>query len=109
MGLSFTNIEDRNGAAVYFISDGLTTTTERLTLIANEIAARNPETQLVLLDNPERGDSQRVADFYDIQSFPAILIIMDDDTSPYSWTRQLPTSDQIAYQLSTINGGMRSS
>lgn len=109
MGLAFTNIKDRHGAAVYLLSDGLSATNQTLTRIAHDILGKTPDSQVVMLDNVRRGDGLAVANFYSIQTFPAILIVMDDDTVPYSWTHQLPKSDQISYQLNQINGGMRTS
>jgi hypothetical protein len=72
-----------------------------------EIDALTPdETQVVFLD-PQRGDGLRVKEFYGLISFPAVLIVMDDDTVNQLWSVQLPPADQVSYALSQVNGSMR--
>jgi hypothetical protein len=52
-------------------------------------------------------DGRSVAEFYNIQesSLPAVLIVMDDDTIYKSWFGvDLPSAEDVAYDLRTITG-----
>lgn len=64
------------------------------------------DTQVAFLD-PTRGDGLRVKEFYGITATPHIMIVMDDDTIPYSWQLSIPRPDEVSYALSQINGSMR--
>ena len=109
MSLSFTTIPDRHGAAVYLLSDGLSTTHRTLTDLANEVLKSTPDTQIVLIEDTRRGEGRAIVEFYGITSLPAILIVMDDDTVPHSWLHTLPSPSEVSYQISQINGSMRAS
>lgn len=109
MGLDFTNISDERGAAVYLFSDGSTPSERQINDFAAEIHTQtNNGSQVVVLD-PMHGDGLRVKEFYGLTTFPAAIIIMDDDTIVQSWAGQLPQAQEISYALSRINGHMASS
>lgn len=108
MALEFTDIPDRNGAAVYLLSNGQHTMENELRTLGEEIDRLTPhDTQVVLLDS-SRGDGIRVKEFYSITTTPTAMIILDDDTVPYQWTGSLPQADQIAYHLNHIEGSIHS-
>lgn len=68
----------------------------------------NNEARVVLLD-PLRGDGLRVKEFYGLTTFPAVVVVMDDDTIVQSWAGQLPQAQEVSYALSQINGHMSAS
>lgn len=109
MGLDFTNIADRHGAAVYLLTDGSSYSERQLIKYAEEIKQRTNNLSQVILIDPLRGDGVRVKEFYGLTSFPAALIIMDDDTIARSWIGQLPAAQEVTYALSQISGTMRGS
>lgn len=99
MGLEFTGRPDREGAAVYFISDGTTSSTQELQSIAQVVDVQLPdEAQVVLLDGKGREGSE-VSDFYDLAKLPAVLIVMDDDQLYQSWSAPLPNAEDILYAM----------
>lgn len=105
MALEFTNIPDRTGPAVYIFGDGTSQTETQLLDFARRVDDLTPdETQVVYLD-PARGDGLAVKEFYGITSVPYIMIVMDDDTIPYSW-QSMPQPDEVSYALSQISGSM---
>ncbi len=101
MGLSFTSIKDKPGAAIYFLHDGTTTQQRLLERIAQEVHDRAPTYQMVMLSGRDR-DGDGIRDFYslDPDNFPHILVVSDDDQVVQSWSGQtLPTSDQLSYAM----------
>ena len=109
MALEFTNIPDRNGPAVYLFGDGTSFIDDQVKQLGVEIDnLTQAETQVVYLD-PLRDDGLKVKEFYGLLTFPAVLIVMDDDTVPMSWNGQLPRTEEVTYALSQISGSMRSS
>lgn len=97
MGLETTGRPDREGAAIYFISNGTSSSEQELSEIAKVVDTSLPdEAQVVVLDGM-RGEGAQVVDFYDITTLPAVLIIMDDDQIYHSWFVQLPTVEDIIY------------
>lgn len=109
MGLDFTNIHDKEGAALYLLTDGTGPGERALERLAQEIDdAITADIQIVVLD-PRRGDGARVKSFYSIQYLPCVLIVRDDDTIAFQWDHQLPRAEDVAFQVSHISGGMRHS
>mgnify|MGYP003599313698 CR=1 FL=1 len=104
MALEFTNIPDRVGAAIYIFGDGSSQTEKVLTDLGTRIDELTPDiTQVVYLD-PNRGDGLAVKEFYGLTQFPALCIIMDDDTMPNAWYGTMPSPEEVSYQLSRISG-----
>lgn len=101
MGLDFTNITDRSGAALYLIHDGTLTQQRSLERLAEELGARQLRQQIILLSARDP-QAEKIRDFYDLSSmsFPHLLIVADDDRLLHSWSgAQLPTADHLAYAL----------
>lgn len=109
MALEFTNIPDRTGPAVYLFGDGASSLiNDKVIRLGTEIDTLTAkETQVVYLD-PSRDDGLKVKEFYGLATFPCVLIVMDDDTIPTSWTGELPRADEVSYVLNQINGSMHS-
>lgn len=104
MGLEFTDIPDREGAAIYYIHHGShsdETFTERL---RRDIQDRLPDSQVVSV-SVRTPDGEKIRDFYDIlpERLPALLIVRDDDSLAgiYGAT-DMPPTDQLAYMLRSI-------
>jgi hypothetical protein len=109
MALSFTNISDRQGPAVYILGDGSSHTESRLQMLGAEIdKATAKEVPIIYLD-PRRSDGLKVKEFYGIRRLPCVMIIMDDDTVPNQWNTSLPRAEEVVYTLSHISGSMRAS
>ena len=108
MGLEFTAHPDRQGPAVYLISDGSSQSTEVLQQLAEEVDTSLPdESQVVLLDGSER-EAVEITDFYDIQTLPAILIVMDDDQIHHGWYgHELPAADRVLYMMGQAGARLR--
>lgn len=107
MGLEFTSRPDRQGAAAYFITDGSPVTERSLRQTAEEADTYLPdEAQVVLLDGKSR-EGVEIADFYDLTSLPAVLIVMDDDQVFHSWTTQMPTTQDVTYMMSQAGVPLR--
>ena len=107
MPLSFTNIPDRDGPAVYII--GTRMLENDLQRFAGELnTAAQGVYQIVYLDVDSQ-DGAAVAQFYSVthEELPAILIVMDDDTIYKSWFGQtLPRADELIYELNQITGSL---
>lgn len=107
MGLDFTSIPDREGAALYVLHNGNTVAVQRLTRLKDEITAASSH-QVVLVD-VNTPDGKNICEFYQINadSLPVAMIVADDDTIPYQWSGDaIPTNaNDIIYQLNRISGG----
>ncbi len=98
--LDFTNIKDEPGAAVYGLFEN-SKQERRLKEQFNELSSAC-NSQLVLLSTQERNGAE-VTDFYDITTFPAILVVRDNDQLAYSWMGQnLPLTSEIAHLVGQI-------
>lgn len=106
MGLEFSHIADRHGAAVYMIHDGTMTQTRAMERLAEELRKKQKDAQIVLLSARDQ-EGERIRDFYDLSptSFPHILIVADDDRILHAWSGpQVPSLDHLSYALSTGSG-----
>lgn len=104
MGLSFASIQDEHGPAIYIFGDGTAQTENRLMRLGEEVdKLTSSDTQIVYLD-PTRGDRLRVKEFYALTVFPALIIIMDDDTLYQKWEGYMPRPDQVSYAISQAGG-----
>ena len=104
MGLSFASIQDEHGPAIYISGDGTAQTENRLMRLGEEVdKLTSSDTQIVYLD-PTRGDGLRVKEFYALTVFPALIIIMDDDTLYQKWEGYMPRPDQVSYAISQAGG-----
>ena len=101
MGLDFTDIPDRDGAALYILHTGNSVELDRLTRLKQAIEAQDNH-QVVLID-VNSPDGEKVRDFYDIEAgvLPVAFIIADDDSIIFRWDNNaIPTSaGDITYQL----------
>lgn len=101
MGLDFTDIPDREGAALYLLHTGNSVELDRLTRLKQDIEAHDSH-QVVLID-VNTPDGEKVRDFYDIEagSLPVALIIGDDDSIVFRWDNTaIPTAaGDVVYQL----------
>ncbi len=101
MGLDFTNIPDREGAALYIVHTGNSVELDRLEQLKRDIEAQDDH-QVVLID-VNTPDGEKVRDFYDIDagSLPVALIVADDDSIVFRWDNTaIPTAaGDVAYQL----------
>jgi hypothetical protein len=101
MGLDFTSIGDKTGAALYFIHTPNTLEIESLTRLAEDIRQQTPH-QVVLID-VNTPDGENIRDFYDImpEQLPVALIVRDDDSVAQMWSgEEIPTTaSDIAFQL----------
>jgi arginine repressor len=106
MGLDFTSIPDKEGAALYMLHNGNSIVLQQLTRLKDEIAATSQH-QVVLVD-VHTPDGEQIRDFYNINadSLPVLMIIADDDSILYQWSgSSIPTNgSDIVYQLNQING-----
>jgi hypothetical protein len=104
MGLDFTSIPDREGAALYILHTGNTLDLERLTRLQAEIA-NEANHQIVLVD-VNTADGEQIRAFYaiELESLPVLMIIGDDDSILYQWdSSSIPNNgSDIAYQLNQI-------
>lgn len=109
MALSFTDIADRHGPAVYIIGSGDARSERIISELGNEVdKLTNGKTQVVCL-GARSGDGLRVKEFYGLAYFPCVLIILDDDTIVHQWDCTLPRAKDIVYTLHHISGGVRGS
>lgn len=105
MGLDFTDIPDRTGAACYIIHHNTSIDTQRFESLQSEINKLAEGHQIILID-AESADGQNICDFYDItpEQLPAIMIVKDDDSIAYSWIGlDVPAADVIAYNLQQVS------
>jgi hypothetical protein len=98
MGLDFTNIPDREGAALYFLYDTVTQQ-HQMERLANELHEMKLSHQIVLV--PARdANGEKICSFYSLShgSMPYILLISDNDELVASWSGlEMPAADIIAY------------
>lgn len=108
MALSFTNITDRHGPAVYLLGDSAQSN-QQLQKFGGEIdELSGGKTQVVCL-NVRGGDGLRIKEFYGLRYFPCVMIVLDDDTVPHQWDHVLPRAKDIIYTLHQISGGVHRS
>ena len=104
MGLDFTSIPDRDGAALYILHTGNTLEIQNFQHLADEIATTdNHQVILVDISTP---DGEKIRDFYDItpEQLPVAMIVNDDDSIATQWAGQaIPAADVIAFQLRQIS------
>ncbi len=104
MGLDFTSIPDKTGAALYILHTGSMLEAERLEHLRDEIS-RTDNHQVVLVD-VTTADGEKIRDFYDITAdqLPVAMIIADDDSIAQQWSGDaIPAADVITYQLDQIS------
>lgn len=101
MGLDFTSIPDRTGAALYVLHTGNSVELDRLERLKHDIETQDSH-QVVLIDI-NTPDGEKVRDFYDLDAgqLPTALIIGDDDGIAFRWDGSaIPTAaGDIVYQL----------
>lgn len=103
MSLSFTDIPDHQGPAVYMLHDGTITQQRALERLQQDLKTLVPDRQVVILSVRER-NGEAVRDFYDITHahLPYVMIIRDDDQLAHSWPGpHVPTAEHVAYTLKT--------
>lgn len=106
MALEFTSIPDRNGPAIYVLGDGTSQLEQQLIAFGDEVDRFvSEDIQVVYLD-PFRDDGLRVKEFYALENFPVVMIVLDDDTIYQIWSNEIPPVDQVAYYLHQITGGI---
>ena len=101
MGLDFTDIPDREGAALYFIHDGHSRSQAAMAKLAEEVS-RNTSKQVVILSATDT-DARRIIEFYHLQGSNMVLIIRDDDQLQHMWQQnETPQAEHIAYIANQI-------
>jgi hypothetical protein len=104
MGLDFTDIPDREGAALYILHTGNTLELQKFQHLADEIATSDGH-QAILVD-VNTPDGEKIRDFYDImpEQLPVVMVVKDDDSIAAQWAgSEIPASDVITYQLRQIS------
>ncbi len=105
MGLDFTSIADKDGAALYALHNGSHQDTQTFTRLKEDIAKQTGH-QIVLID-VNTPDGENVRDFYDIlpEQLPAVFIVRDDDSIANLWLgSNIPTNPgDIAFHLRQIS------
>lgn len=99
MGLEFTNIADKTGVAIYMIHDGTMNQQRSIERLAEEVAAKDPHRQIVVLSARDK-EAEKIRTFYGLSSigFPYILVVADDDRLLHSWSGlHVPTADHVAH------------
>lgn len=105
MGLDFTSIPDREGAAFYILHTGNMLELQKFEHLLGEIRTMDNDHQVMLID-VNTPDGEQVRDFYDImpEQLPVAFIIQDDDSLAAQWPGpEIPTADVIVYQLRQIS------
>jgi hypothetical protein len=101
MALSFTNIRDSQGAAIYIIHDGLSQGEQRMKRLAEELTKYTSK-QIVTLE-AKSPDALKIIDFYDLKPSNLVLLVRDDDQLHQVWTEnEIPSADQIAYAANQV-------
>lgn len=104
MGLDFTNISDRRGAALYYIHHGLHTEEQFAERLQRDVKASLPDVQIVSV-SVRSADGEKIRDFYDVmpEQLPVLLIVRDDDSLAGMYgSSDMPPTDQLAYILRSI-------
>lgn len=105
MGLDFTHIADKQGAALYVLYGGSHQDQQTFTRLKEDIEKQTNH-QVVLLD-VTTPDGENVRDFYDImpEQLPAVFIVKDDDSIAQMWSGTgIPTNpSDIAFHLRQIS------
>ncbi len=104
MGLDFTSIKDRHGAAVYIIHSGNVLEQRAAERLAADLAKRAPKHQIEVLSAKSK-DGESIVAFYSLNrmSFPHVLVVRDDDQLAHHWYGQsLPTAEQMAFSLQRV-------
>lgn len=99
MSLDFTDIPDREGAAIYILVNNSATMHGDMDRLSKDINEHATEAQVFVIDIASQ-DGEKTRDFYDINpdTLPAVLIVADDDQLRYSWTgAEIPAADMIAH------------
>ena len=96
MALDFTEHRHLKGPVVYVLyenSHQLTTMRSFLHELKREIT-----TNLLIISTETDQNGARIADFYDIMTFPAILLVQEDDQINKMWTgHQMPNASEVGY------------
>lgn len=103
MGLSFTSISDRHGAALFVIYDGSELDRRKWSDFADRVS-KETGAQTVVLSVKDQ-DGERVRDFYDldIMTLPHVLVVRDSDELAQQWAGQhLPQLTDVTYALRQV-------
>lgn len=101
MALDFSDIKDEKGAAVYLLHSGHGSERRLMDRFAERLK-ETTKSQVILLSVKER-DGARVAEFYGLRDFPAILIVRDNDEIAHSWFGQhLPNVREVTHLVDRI-------
>ena len=106
MGLDFTSIKDREGAAVYLMHNGGFEQQKQMQALAEQLQAVS-KAQIAVVDGSTE-DGRQIQQFYglDTDNYPHVLVVRDDDELAGQWAgSEQPTVDQIAYTVNSANGG----
>jgi len=106
MGLDFTRISDKPGAAMYILYSGNSVELREYEKIKADVEALG-DYQLVIID-VRTPDGENVRDFYDFlpEQLPVAFIIRDDDSIASQWIGQdqFPkNANDIIYYLRQIS------
>ncbi|MDX1765488.1 MAG: hypothetical protein R3313_00890 [Candidatus Saccharimonadales bacterium] len=101
MGLDFSDIKDETGAAVYALHNGFGAEERSVQRFCDKLGDQ-AKVQIICLSAREKNGA-RVADFYDIQTLPAILIVRDSDEIAYSWFGpDLPSVQEVSHLVKQV-------
>lgn len=102
MGLSFTNQQDEEGAALIILYDGRELERQRWQRYSDAVTSRGY--QVYLLDIGSE-DGEEVRDFYDIsiESLPTLMLVRDNDEVAGMYQSEgIPEVETIIYELAQI-------
>ena len=96
MALDFLSLKDRQGVAIFLISDGMTRNQQGMTRLSEELTLKT-NYQIIELSTGD-SDAKKIFDFYDLKSGNHILLIGDTDELLHAWVgNELPNASQIAH------------
>jgi hypothetical protein len=106
MGLDFTSIKDKSGAAVYIVHDGSVSQQRQCDKLAAELNEHTPKHQ-VLVISIKSHDGEQIANFYslDRMSFPHALVVRDNDELAHHWYGHngIPRAAELAFTLRSVS------
>ena len=104
MGLDFTSIPDREGAAIYLMHNAGIEQQRQMEHLAEQLRG-STDAQLEIIDGSS-SDGRQIEQFYDLapDNYPYVLIVRDDDELVAQWGgSEQPTAEQIAFTANAAN------